>query len=60
MHKSNGIKCNDEMELSFYPQTAINKSWSVRELRPQIDTALFERVASGKNTKGVMKMLTAS
>ena len=48
------------MEISFYQQTAINKSWSVGELRPQIDTALFERVALSKNTKGVLKLLRAS
>jgi hypothetical protein len=43
------LKCNDEMEISFYQQTAINESWSVRELRRQMDTALFERIALSKN-----------
>ncbi len=50
------LKCNDEMEMGFYQQTAINENWSVRELRRQIDTALFERIALSKNAKGVMKM----
>ena len=50
------LKCNDEMEMSFYQRTAINENWSVRELRRQIDTALFERIALSKNAKGVMKM----
>ncbi|MDQ6755331.1 MAG: PDDEXK nuclease domain-containing protein [Bacteroidota bacterium] len=50
------LKCNDEMEISFYQQTAINEGWSVRELRRQMDTALFERIALSKNTKGVMKL----
>ena len=50
------LKCSDEMEISFYQQTAIRESWSVRELRRQMDTALFERIALSKNTKSVMKM----
>jgi len=50
------LKCTDEMEISFYQQTAINEGWSVRELRRQMDTALFERIALSKNTKSVMKL----
>jgi predicted nuclease of restriction endonuclease-like (RecB) superfamily len=50
------LKCNDEIEISFYQQTAINENWSVRELRRQIDTALFERIALSKSAKEVMKL----
>lgn len=50
------LKCTDEMEISFYQQTAIHEGWSVRELRRQMDTALFERIALSKNTKSVMKL----
>ncbi len=50
------LKCNDELETGFYQQTAINEGWSVRELRRQMDTALFERIALSKNAKGVMKL----
>lgn len=50
------LKCNDDIETGFYQQTAINESWSVRELRRQMDTALFERIALSKNAKAVMKM----
>lgn len=52
------LKCNDEMEISFYQQTAINENWSIRELRRQIDTALFERLALSKDAKAVMKLAT--
>jgi predicted nuclease of restriction endonuclease-like (RecB) superfamily len=52
------LKCNDEIEISFYQQTAINENWSVRELRRQIDTALFERIALSKSAKEVMKLAT--
>lgn len=50
------LQCNDELEISFYQQTAINESWSVRELRRQMDSALFERIALSKDAKGVMKL----
>lgn len=46
------------MEIDFYQQTAINENWSVRELRRQMDTALFERIALSKNAKQVMKLAT--
>lgn len=52
------LKCSDEMEMSFYQQTAINEGWSVRELQRQIDTALFERLALSKDAKAVMKLAT--
>jgi len=50
------LKCNDEMEMSFYQQTAIREEWSVRELQRQINTALFERIALSKNGKNVIKL----
>lgn len=52
------LKCNNEMEIGFYQQTAIQEGWSVRELRRQINTALFERIALSKNAKTVMKLAT--
>lgn len=51
------LKCDNENEISFYQQHAIIEKWSVRELRRQIDSALFERVALSKNPKGIMKSL---
>ena len=52
------LKCNDDIETGFYQQTAINENWSVRELRRQMDTALFERIALSKNAKAVMRLAT--
>ncbi|MEQ1675806.1 MAG: PDDEXK nuclease domain-containing protein [Chitinophagaceae bacterium] len=52
------LMCNDEMEIGFYQRTAINENWSVRELRRQIDTALFERIALSKKP-GEVKRLAA-
>jgi predicted nuclease of restriction endonuclease-like (RecB) superfamily len=50
------LKCSDNIETGFYQQMAINENWSVRELRRQMDTALFERIALSKNAKAVTKM----
>jgi len=50
------LKCNSEEEISFYQQSAIHEKWSVRELRRQIDSALFERIALSKDSKGVMEL----
>jgi len=50
------LKCNTAEEISFYQQSAIHESWSVRELRRQIDSALFERIALSKDSKGVMEL----
>jgi predicted nuclease of restriction endonuclease-like (RecB) superfamily len=38
---------------SFYEKETINSSWSIRELRRQIDSSLYERLllSSGKNNK---------
>lgn len=52
------LKCNNELEIGFYQQTAIREGWSVRELRRQISTALFEWIALSKNAKTVMKLAT--
>lgn len=43
---------NDD-ERSFYEKECINSSWSVRELKRQVDTSLFERLllSDGKTNK---------
>ncbi len=46
----------DEMEMSFYQQTAIRDEWYVRELQRQMNTALFERIVLSKNGKSVIKL----
>lgn len=50
------LKCNDDLETSFYQQSIINEGWSVRELRRQMDSALFERIALSKNARGVLQL----
>ncbi|MXV15804.1 PDDEXK nuclease domain-containing protein [Hufsiella ginkgonis] len=50
------LKCDNEQEMSFYQQASIQENWSVRELRRQMDSALFERIAMSKDAKGVREL----
>lgn len=50
------LKVEEPLARSFYEKEAIENNWSVRELRRQINSMLFERLALSKDTKAVMKM----
>jgi predicted nuclease of restriction endonuclease-like (RecB) superfamily len=50
------LKVEETLARSFYEQEAIQNNWSVRELKRQINSMLFERLSLSKNTKAVMKM----
>jgi len=50
------LKVEEPLARSFYEQEAIQNVWSVRELKRQINSMLFERLALSKDTKAVMKM----
>lgn len=46
----------EDLERSFYEKQCINEQWSIRELRRQINSALFQRIALSKDKKGVLEM----
>ncbi|MCK4404398.1 MAG: DUF1016 family protein [candidate division Zixibacteria bacterium] len=50
------LKVEEPLARSFYGQEAVQNNWSVRELKRQINSMLFERIALSKDTKTVMKM----
>jgi predicted nuclease of restriction endonuclease-like (RecB) superfamily len=50
------LKVEEPLARSFYEQEAVQNNWSVRELKRQINSMLFERIALSKDTKAVMKM----
>lgn len=50
------LKVDEPLARSFYEQEAIQNNWSVRELKRQVGSMLFERIALSKDTKAVMKM----
>ena len=47
------LSISDEQRRSFYEKEAVNSAWSVRELRRQIESSLFERLilSSGEVNK---------
>jgi predicted nuclease of restriction endonuclease-like (RecB) superfamily len=50
------LKVEETLARSFYEQEAIHNNWSVRELKRQINSMLFERLALSKDPKAVIKM----
>jgi predicted nuclease of restriction endonuclease-like (RecB) superfamily len=49
-----GIKSPDER--SFYEIEAANQNWTVRELKRQFDTSLYERLALSRDKEGVRRL----
>ena len=50
------LKVEEPLARSFYEQEAAQNNWSVREMKRQINSMLFERLALSKDTRAVMKM----
>ncbi len=49
-----GIKNSEER--SFYEIEATQQNWTVRELKRQFDTSLYERLALSRDKKGISKL----
>lgn len=49
---------SDKNSRAFYEQEAINSNWSVRELKRQIDTSLFERLLLSDGNANKEKVLS--
>lgn len=47
---------SDGLARSFYEKQCIRENWSVRELRRQINSMLFERLALSKDKKGILQL----
>ena len=55
------LSISDKDKRSFYEKEAFNSNWSVRELKRQINTSLYERLLLSKgniNKKQVLKLAT--
>ncbi|MBI5701138.1 DUF1016 domain-containing protein [Candidatus Saganbacteria bacterium] len=46
----------DDLARSFYEKECLSNRWSVRELRRQIDSMLFERLALSRDKKGILEL----
>ena len=50
------LSISDELARSFYEKQCINENWSVRELKRQINSGLFQRIALSKDKNGILKL----
>lgn len=55
-HYTELLKCDDQLEMQFYLKECINERWSVRELRHQINSSLFQRLALSTDKEGVLAL----
>lgn len=50
------LKVEDDLERGFYENQTVNDKWSVRELRRQRNSALFQRLALSRDKKGILAL----
>ncbi|TNH07793.1 PDDEXK nuclease domain-containing protein [Testudinibacter sp. TR-2022] len=50
------LKTNHPLEISFYTKQAEKENWSVRELKRQMKSMLFHRLALSKDKAGVLSL----
>ena len=50
------LQCSDELEIEFYCAECQRSHWNVRELRRQIRSSLFERLAMSRDKVGVLEL----
>ncbi len=52
------LRVENTQERKFYEIESVNENWSLRELKRQYDSALYERLASGRNKKKIKELST--
>ena len=50
------LKCEDKLEMQFYMKQCINEGWKVRELKRQMKSCLFQRIALSTDKEGVLAL----
>ena len=50
------LKCDDSLEMQFYMKECIKEGWKVRELKRQINSSLFQRLALSTDKEGVLAL----
>ena len=50
------LKCNDPLEMQFYLKQCVKEGWKVRELKRQMKSALFQRLALCTDKEGVLAL----
>ena len=52
------LKSDSDLEISFYTKQSEKEKWSVRELKRQMKSMLFHRLALSTDKEGVLKLAT--
>lgn len=52
------LKLDNPLEISFYAKETENAQWSVRELKRQMNSMLFHRLATGKDKEAILQLAT--
>lgn len=55
-HYAELLGVSADFARGFYEKQAVNDNWSVRELKRQISSSLFERLALSQDKSGVLKL----
>ncbi|MDR0822151.1 MAG: PDDEXK nuclease domain-containing protein [Endomicrobium sp.] len=55
-HYAELLTVSDNLARQFYEKQSINENWSFRELKHQVDTALFQRLALSKDKKDILAL----
>ena len=55
-HYSELLTISDELSRKFYEQQTIKENWSFREMKRQIDSALFQRLALSKDKNAILAL----
>ncbi|HSC54519.1 MAG TPA: PDDEXK nuclease domain-containing protein [Phnomibacter sp.] len=50
------LRSDNDLEISFYTKQAEKENWSVRELKRQMKSMLFHRLALSKDKKSILKL----
>lgn len=50
------LKCDDPLEMQFYMKECVKEGWKVRELKRQINSSLFQRLALSTDKEGVLAL----
>ena len=50
------LKCDNDLELQFYYKQCIKEGWKVRELKRQMKSCLFQRLALNTDKEGVLAL----
>ncbi len=55
-HYSELLSIEEDISRHFYERQCLQENWSVRELKRQINSALFHRIALSKDKKGIIDL----